>query len=120
MTVQSTFGWTRIAAAAVAMLGLLAVAAFMFATPRALGQSNSPAAVASVSVSRGDGTLTASWNAPANATRYHVTYTTNNGQSWTLGASGHTQTTWTLNSADNSATYVVGVRAGNDADDWST
>ena len=41
-----------------------------------------PDPVASVSVSRADGTLTASWNAPANADTYHVTYTDDNAQSW--------------------------------------
>ena len=72
-----------------------------------------------MTLSRADGTLTATWNAPANAAAYHVTYTTNNGQSWSLGAMDHAQTTWTLNDADNSATYVVGVRARNSANAWS-
>ena len=72
-----------------------------------------------MTLSRADGTLTATWNAPANAAAYHVTYTTNNGQSWSLGALNHTPTTWTLSNADNAATYVVGVRARNSANDWS-
>ena len=79
-----------------------------------------PAAPASVSVSRGDGTLTASWSAPANAAAYHVTYTTNGGTSWSLGAMDHAQTGWTLSNADNSATYVVGVRARNSANVWGS
>ena len=78
-----------------------------------------PGAVASVTVSRADGTLTAAWNAPANAAAYHVTYTDNNGQSWSLGAMDHAPTTWTLDTADNDATYVVAVRARNSANDWS-
>ena len=75
--------------------------------------------MASVSVTRADGTLTASWNAPANATRYHVTYTDDNTQSWQLAALNHTTTGIAIN-VDNAKTYIVGVRAGNDADDWST
>ena len=72
-----------------------------------------------MTLNRADGTLTATWNAPANAAAYHVTYTANNGQSWSLGAMDHAQTAWTLSSADNAATYIVGVRARNSANDWS-
>ena len=69
----------------------------------------------SVSLTRADGTVTASWNAPAGATHYHVTYTTDNGQSWHAPVNGHTNVTansLTFN-ADNGKTYIVGVRAGN-------
>ena len=71
-----------------------------------------PSAVASVSVTRADGTLTASWDAPDRATNYHVTYTNNGGQSWSLAAFDHTSTSITIDVA-NSDTYIVGVRAKN-------
>ena len=77
-----------------------------------------PGPVASVTVTRADGTLTATWPAVSGATKYHVTYTSNNKQSWSLAALSHTTTSLTINAADNAKTYVVGVRAGND-DDWS-
>ena len=71
-----------------------------------------PDAVASVSVTRADGTLTASWDAPSGATSYHVTYTDDNAQSWQLAALNHTENSITI-TADNSKSYIVGVRAKN-------
>ena len=53
------------------------------------------------------------WDAPARATHYHVTYTDNNGTSWQLAALEHTDTSLTINGADSSKTYLVGVRARN-------
>ena len=64
-------------------------------------------------MSRSDGTLTASWPSVSNATFYHVTYSSDNGASWSLAALRHGGTSITIG-ATNSATYVVGVRAGND------
>ena len=77
-----------------------------------------PGAVGSISITRGDGTLTASWSAPAYAAAYHVTYSTDGKSSWSLGAMGHTQTALTLADADNDATYVVAVRARNSYHAW--
>ena len=71
-----------------------------------------PAAVASVTVTRADGTLTASWDAVAGATSYHVTYTSDGGASWGLAAFDHAGTSIEI-AADNAGTYVVGVRAKN-------
>ena len=78
-----------------------------------------PDAVASVTVTRSDGSLTASWDAPANAAAYHVTY--NDGTGWHAPVPGHTNilTTSLTFDADNAKTYVVGVRARNSADAWS-
>ena len=73
-----------------------------------------PATVSSVSVERADGTLTASWDASSGATSYHVTYTDNGAQSWQLAAYGHASTSITIAVA-NGATYIVGVRAKNEA-----
>ena len=94
------------------MLAVSALAlAATVAAPTA-GASSTPGTPASVSVDRGDGTLTASWAAVDGADRYHITYTTNNGQSWSLAALQHADTTITI-AADNDATYIIGVRAGN-------
>ncbi len=80
-------------------------------------QPDPPGSVASVSATRADGTLTASWDAPAGATRYHVTYTSDYGQTWTSAADAHTSTSITI-SVNNASAYTVGVRAGNDGG-WS-
>ena len=71
-----------------------------------------PATPASVTVTRSNGTLTATWPAADNATGYHITYSSNNRQSWSLAAYNHTTTSITIN-ATNSATYHVAVRALN-------
>ena len=75
-----------------------------------------PAAPSSVTVSRADGTLTANWSAPARATSYHVTYTSDKGYNWSLAALNHTETSITI-SVDNAKTYIVGVRARNSGGD---
>ena len=72
-----------------------------------------PDRVAIVVASRGDGTLTGMWLPVSNATKYDVNYRTEGG-SWQRGATGHTQTRWTLSGADNNATYRISVRAVND------
>ena len=77
-----------------------------------------PSAVASVTVTRADGKLTASWPAVSTATHYHVTYTVNGSGNWSLAALNHTSSSIDIGGVDNAKTYVVGVRAGN-ADGWS-
>ena len=79
--------------------------------------SSAPGSVGSVSVSRSDGSLTASWSAPSGATKYHITYSSNGGGSWSLASLDHSGTSITIG-VDNSKTYLVGVRAGND-NGWS-
>ena len=71
-----------------------------------------------MTLTRADGTVTASWDAPTGATKYHVTYTTDGG-SWHAPVNGHANvTTSSLTfSADNAKSYIVGVRAGNSAGD---
>ena len=87
--------------------------------PQADAQS-APGTPGSVSITRADGTVTASWDAPGGATKYHVTYTTDGGGSWHAPVDNHTD--WQTNSltfnADNPKTYIVGVRAGN-SHGWS-
>ena len=52
--------------------------------------TNPPDAVSSVTVTRSDGSLTASWDAPDGATKYHVTYTDDGGKSWHAPVDDHT------------------------------
>ena len=54
-----------------------------------------------------------SWKASERAASYHVTYSDDGGQSWHLAALAHEGTSLTIDNADASKTYVVGVRAGN-------
>ena len=77
-----------------------------------------PSAVPSVSAGRYNGSILANWEAVSGATKYHVTYSTDGGASWSLAALEHTKNTITIANADNSKSYIVGVRAGN-ADGWS-
>ena len=105
--------WTLAAA-----LALFAAATLITAAPNAQAQQ-APGSVDSVTLTRSDGSITASWNAPTGATKYHVTY--NDGTGWHAPVDDHRniQSTSITFSADNAKTYVVGVRAGNDNGQWS-
>ena len=100
-------------------LAALLLAALSFLPSVPLAQAP-PATPSSVTLTRANGTVTADWPAVSGATKYHVTYSTDNGGSWHAPVNNHTD--WPGNSitfnADNAKTYVVGVRAGND-DGWS-
>ena len=76
-----------------------------------------PATPASVTVTRANGTLTASGYTVANATKYHITYTVAGSGNWMLAAPNHTESAITISGLDNAKTYVVAVRAGN-ANGW--
>ncbi len=84
--------------------------------PRWRSRPPPPDSPESVSLSRANGSLTASWDAPTGATKYHVTYSTDDGASWHAPVDDHRNVpTNTLTfTADNAKTYIVGVRAGND------
>ena len=75
-------------------------------------------------MTRGDGTVTASWDASIgaasnnSASKYHVTYSSDGKQSWSLAAFEHTTDSITMGGLDNGKTYVFAVRAGN-ALGWS-
>ena len=102
-------------AAAFALLALLSALAFA-PPPLKISANSPPETPPSVTVSRADGTITASGYAVSNATKYHITYTTDNGGSWHAPVDNHTN--WTSTSitfsADNAKTYIIGIRAGND------
>ena len=82
-----------------------------------------PDAVSSVSVTRADGTVTASWDAVSGATKYHAMYSDDDRGSWHGPVDDHTniQTTSITFSADNTKNIIVGVRAGNEHgwSDWT-
>ena len=71
----------------------------------------------SVTVTRGDGTLKATWPAVEGATSYHVTYSSDGGASWSLAALNHPEASITIEGVSNDETYIVGVRARSSADD---
>ena len=78
-----------------------------------------PATPGSITVTRADGSLTASWDAVDGADRYHVTYSSTNQESWTAAPcdTNCPDASVTFN-VSNTKTYFVGVRAGN-AYGWS-
>ena len=78
-----------------------------------------PGTVASVSVTRADGSLMAAWDAPTHAAAYHVTYTVNGSGNWLLASLDHAGTSIEIDGVDNAKTYVVGVRARNSGGAWS-
>ena len=77
-----------------------------------------PVSVGAVKATHHGNSVTARWPAADMATKYHVTYTDNGGSSWSLAADAHTGTSITISGADTGKSYIVGVRAGNDAG-WS-
>ena len=100
-------------AAAFALAALLVGGGQIFLPPTALAQSP-PNTPSSVSITRSDGSLTASWDAVSGATSYHITYSSNGGTSWSLASYDHPNDSITISNADNSKTYIVGVRARNE------
>ena len=76
----------------------------------------------SITVTRAYGTVTATWPSATHATAYHVTYSTDGGNSWSLAAFDHPATpdttAITIDYADNTKTYIVGVRGKNADDLW--
>ena len=97
----------------IAVAAAFALGGHIFLSSTALAQSP-PGTPSSVSVTRSDGTLRASWDAVSGATSYHITYSSDNGTSWSLGALNHTNSSITISNIDNSKTYIVGVRARNE------
>ena len=68
---------------------------------------------ASVSVTRGDGTMTVTWTAASRATGYGVLYRANDSSSWSRVASNHAGTSYTITGVDNAKYYWVAVYASN-------
>ena len=79
--------------------------------------ANPPDTPSAVDVTRADQVLTASWAAVDDATKYHVTYSSDGGYSWTAAADNLTGNSIAI-SVDNAKSYVVAVRAGADGG-WS-
>ena len=68
---------------------------------------------AMVTVTRSNGTLHATWDAVPAATGYHVTYSSDGGWNWSLGAYDHNRTSLDISGVDNAKTYTVAVRGIN-------
>ena len=77
------------------------------------GHITPPATPSSVSVVRSVGVLEVSWPAVSGATGYHITYSSDGGSSWQLAAFDHRSASISISDVDDSATYLVGVRAHN-------
>ena len=100
--------------------------------PPTLEANSPPAAPSSVTLTRADGTVTASWPEVSNAASYHVTYSSDGENSWTAAPCGNNCTVGnngvavnegivsiTISGVDNAKTYVVGVRASDNGGQWS-
>ena len=86
---------------------------YVSATPQAPAKPVAPETPSSVSVTRADGTLNVSWPAVEGATSYHITYSSDNGASWSLAALNHPDNRIEITGVDNALTCIVGVRARN-------
>ena len=117
MTIRNVSGRTRVTTlAAVTLTALSAVVAtlaLVLANPDATAQQGPPGTPSTVTITRSDGALTASWPTVSGATGYHITYTSNGGTSWSLGAFDHPTNSITIDNVTNSSTYIVAVRAMN-------
>ena len=114
MTIRNVSGQTRAmlgAAALIALAAAIATLAMMLATSGATAQQGTLVTPSNVTVTRSDGALTASWPAVPGASTYHITYTSDGGGNWSLGARYHSTNSITIENLTNNATYVVGVRA---------
>ena len=65
-----------------------------------------------VSVTRGNGTLTATWAPVTGAIKYLIRYSTDGWRNAILLSDDEKSTSITMNNANNGATYIIGVRAG--------
>ena len=120
-TLNGLNGW-RLGIFATLLIALLIAAFALSAGDAGDAAANSPPAnVGNITLTRADGEVTASWDAASGATKYHATYSDNGGSSWHAPVDDHTNITATSVTfdADNSKSYIVGVRAGNDAGQWS-
>ena len=99
------------------MTVLAAMAAAAFVSSQAglpvAEASSPPDAVSSVSVTRSDGSLTASWPAASGADYYQVDYSSDAGKSWSTAALRHPGTSITIGGVKNGASYTVRVQARN-------
>ena len=95
------------------LLVIFASALALTLSASTVSAQSAPGTPSSVTVTRADGTLSASWDAVDGATSYHVTYSSDGGASWSLAALNHTSAGITISGVDNAKTYIVGVRARN-------
>ena len=118
MNILCTMALSMKAWRAGALFALLLAAALLLLPAVAQAQTP-PETPASVTLTRADGTLSASWDAVSGATKHHITYSSDGGNSWTAAADSHAGSSITISGVDNAKAYVVAVRAGNDSGQWS-
>ena len=78
----------------------------------ASAQSGAPGTPSWVTLSRADGTVTATWESVSGATTYYLRYSDDDRATWKVESYDHSTNSITI-SADNSLTYVFAVVAGN-------
>ena len=85
-------------------------------TPTQPAQSlyqSAPARPASITLTRTDAALTATWPAVSAADVYNVAYSSDDGDTWLHASYYHPSTSITISGAENSKPYIVGVRGRN-------
>ena len=85
------------------------------ATRQQRGRARHPGRVEAITVIHCGDRCEVSWVAAERATSYRVTYRTTDQIVWTVAASNHLGTTYTLHEADENATYIFAVIAVNEA-----
>ena len=110
------FRLTAAAATFFATAAVLAISLLVVAPNDSYAQQGAPGSVSNITLTRADGTITASWDAVQGATKYHAMYSDDDRGSWHGPVDDHTniQTTSITFSVDNAKSVIVGVRAGND------
>ena len=109
---RSFFRWPLVAAGLLSLIFTL----FLSLPPRTVDANSAPSTPNTVSVKHKGTSLDVSWDAPAGATKYHITYSSDGKQSWSSAkgpGDNYSQNSITITGAESDKTYVVGVRAGN-------
>ena len=85
------------------------------ATRQQRGRARRPGRVEAITVIHYGDRCEVSWVAAERATSYRVTYRTTDQIVWTVAASNHLRTTYTLHETDENVTYIFAVIAVNEA-----
>ncbi len=86
----------------------------LFLIGTAAAASGGPGPVTNLQAVHNGSTVSATWDAPAGAVDFHITYSTTNGQSWEFGAIEYPASAFIVHNTDSAKSYIVGVRARND------
>ena len=111
MNMAHALSSTRPAWRLAALLALMLAALILL--PSITLANSPPATPASVTLTRTGNTITVVWT-PAGAAKYHATYSSDGGNSWTAISDNLTGTGASFGNTDTTKTYIVAVRAGNE------